>query len=153
MAIQTSITLPSGALAISCVPAIVPIKIARKVPSSTRPLPPTSSDSLRCCGKMPYLIGPKKADCVPIRNNTAMSIGTLCSQKAAAPKAMMTISASLMRRINIDFSNLSASCPQNAENRKNGNMKRPAERFINRPSFPLLLLIAENAMSATKAFL
>ncbi len=54
-------------------PAMVPIRMARKVPASIRPLPPTSSSSPRWFGRMPYLTGPKNADCAPSRNSTAIS--------------------------------------------------------------------------------
>ena len=40
-----------GRLATSTPPTIVPNKIATKVPISTKPLPPVSSDLFKCCGR------------------------------------------------------------------------------------------------------
>ncbi len=45
---------------------------------------------------MEYFSGPKNVDCIPIMNKT-MNSGMICpANRAAAPSAMMTISASLM---------------------------------------------------------
>ena len=49
-------------------PNMVPKRTAMKVPISMRPLPPKSSCLAKCCGRIEYLIGPKKADWVPVRN-------------------------------------------------------------------------------------
>jgi len=46
---------------------MVPSRIATKVPISTRPLPPVSSASFRCCGRYAYLTGPKSVECRPMR--------------------------------------------------------------------------------------
>jgi hypothetical protein len=42
---------PSCGMLISKPPATLPSKMATNVPISTRPLPPVSSRSLRCCGR------------------------------------------------------------------------------------------------------
>ncbi len=48
---------------------MVPRRMARNVPVSTRAFPETSSLGFRVCGKSAYFTGPKKADWVPIRNS------------------------------------------------------------------------------------
>ncbi|KPW93368.1 hypothetical protein ALO79_200128 [Pseudomonas syringae pv. castaneae] len=48
---------------------MVPARIARKVPISTRPLPPTSSSSCSACGRIEYLTGPNNAEWVPMANS------------------------------------------------------------------------------------
>ncbi|MNI58958.1 hypothetical protein D3C73_1140930 [compost metagenome] len=48
---------------------MVPARIARKVPISTRPLPPTSSSSCKAWGRIEYFTGPNSAECVPMANN------------------------------------------------------------------------------------
>ena len=111
---------------ISKPPAMVPARMARKVPASIKALPPINSPSSKWSGRMLYLTGPKKADCIPIRNNTVIRKVTLPNISPAAPNPMIATSAALMARISRDFSNLSAICPAVAENRKNGRMKRPA---------------------------
>ncbi len=42
---------PSRVKLASSPPPMVPIRMATKVPISTRPLPPTSSEACRCCGR------------------------------------------------------------------------------------------------------
>ena len=49
-------------------PTNVPSKIDKKVPELMSAFPLISSSSSKCSGKMPYLIGPKKLDCVPNPN-------------------------------------------------------------------------------------
>jgi len=100
-------------------------------------------------------MGPKKADCTPIKNNITISSGTLLSINAAAASTMMPISASLMRFIKKDFSYLSATCPPMAENRKNGRIKTPAATLINNAllSVAPASRTAINATSAIRAFL
>ena len=39
---------------------------------------------LRCCGRMAYLIGPKKVEWMPIANSAASSSGMLCEQQPGA---------------------------------------------------------------------
>ena len=112
----TSIEPPSAA--ISSAPAMVPARIARKVPASSQAFPASSSPSERCCGRMPYLSGPKKVDCVPMRNSTAMRKGTWPRTRPATARPMIAISATLTARISRALSNLSATCPAVAENRK-----------------------------------
>ena len=53
---------PVTPAAITTPPAMVPSRIARKVPVSTRALPPTNSSSCRSCGRMLYFTGPKMLD-------------------------------------------------------------------------------------------
>src|SRR5690606_31597151 len=89
----------------------------------------TSSSGRRCWGRIEYLMGPKKVDCAPMANNTAISPQRLPRLSATTPAAMMTISASLTRRMMAAFSNLSASCPARGENRKNGSTNSAAARF------------------------
>ena len=109
-------------------PAMVPARIAKKVPASIRPLPPISSSSARRSGRMPYFSGPKNVDWVPIRNRTAIRKPASPMKNPAAANPMIGISQNLTRRISRAFSYLSASCPANAENRKNGRMNNPAAR-------------------------
>ncbi len=49
-------------------PAMVPSRIATKVPISTRPLPPVSSEADRCCGRYAYFTGPNRVEWHPMRN-------------------------------------------------------------------------------------
>ena len=51
----------------------VPIRMAIKVPASTRALPGTNSFAFNFWGKRAYLTGPKNADCVPIKNSSSKS--------------------------------------------------------------------------------
>ena len=60
-------------------PASVPIRIATKVPASTSALPPISSSSFRCCGRIAYLTGPNSVECRPSRNSAAISTARLCN--------------------------------------------------------------------------
>ena len=66
---------------------------------------------------------------------------------------MMPTSASLIRRINMDFSYLSASCPALAENRKKGRMNKPAARLTNVSVSFAVWLTMPNVTSTTSAFL
>ena len=125
--------VPPGS-AIITPPAMVPMRMAMKVPDSTSALPPTSSVSARCCGRMAYLTGPNSEDCAPIRNKVVSISGSDSSAKAVAASAMMPISASLMSRIRWLFSYLSASWPAVAENRKKGRMNSPAARLTSTPA-------------------
>ena len=93
----------------SCGPAMVPARMATKVPISTSALPPTSSEGFRICGRMPYLIGPKIVDCRPSRNSTNSNRGTLSSQNPSVASSMITTSNSFTRWICTDFSYLSAN--------------------------------------------
>ena len=102
---------------------IVPIRIATNVPISTRPLPPTSSDDLRCCGRYAYLTGPNTVEWTPIRNVQTYSSGALCSMKPAPPTSITAISKVLTRRVSVALSYLSATWPEVAENSTNGTMK------------------------------
>ena len=68
------------------------------------------------------MTGPKKVECMPIRNTQASSTGTLATTKPQAAIAMMAISRFFTTRIKVVFSNLSVSCPAVAENSRNGRM-------------------------------
>ena len=59
-------------------PASVPSRMATKVPLSIKALPPTSSSSRRCCGRMAYLTGPKSVECRPSRNSALRRTFRLC---------------------------------------------------------------------------
>ncbi len=107
-------------------PAMVPSRMARKVPASTKALPPISSSLARWSGRMAYFTGPKNADWLPIKNRTNNRCQTSPDKRPPAPSIMTPISANLIRRIRKDFSILSANCPARAEKRKNGSMNRPA---------------------------
>ncbi len=62
---------------ISRPPTMVPINMEINVPASIRPVPPTSSSSLIFSGRMPYLMGPKNVDWVPMRKSTVIRKPTL----------------------------------------------------------------------------
>ena len=134
-------------------PHKVPTRIETKVPASTSALPPTSSSSRRCCGKMAYLTGPKKVDCKPSRKRQAISRGRLCSQKPAATRSMMAISSALTRRASSALSYLSANCPAVAENRKKGRMNKPAARLASSAGERRLHCAVWNVSSTISAFL
>ena len=76
-------------------PAMVPSRMATRVPISTMALPPTSSVSCRCWGRIANLSGPKKVDCTPSRKTTASSAVTFCTYRAVAASTATTISPSL----------------------------------------------------------
>ena len=132
-------------------PAMVPIKIATKVPISICALPPISSSRRKCWGIIAYFTGPKKADCVPMANSTDIISQISLNHNAATPPSIIKISASLIRRIITDFSYLSASWPARAENRKKGIINRPAAIFtsvlVSEPlaATPLLTRITNKA--------
>ncbi|MCY1396484.1 hypothetical protein D9M71_114590 [compost metagenome] len=108
---------------------MVPARIARKVPISTRPLPPTNSSSRKAWGRMEYLTGPNSAEWVPMANSANSIIHRWLSIKPAAPTSMMAISPSLIRRIKASLAYFSPNCPANAENRKNGRINSKAHRL------------------------
>ena len=112
-------------------PKIVPSKMAKKVPASTKALPCNSSFLFKLCGKILYFIGPKKVDCAPIKNNTNNSQGTDCRYKPIAPSIINKISIILIRLINKLFSYFSASCPARGENIKNGKINSMAATLTN----------------------
>ena len=68
-------------------PAIVPMRMAMKVPASTSALPPTSSLWRRCCGISEYLSGPKMVASTPNRKITPSRIGTWPKYSATAAAA------------------------------------------------------------------
>ena len=120
----TAVTLrPAAPMDASTPPAKVPNKMARNVPASIKALPPTISLSCRCCGSSANFRGPNNVTCMPSTNRHNNNSGTLFSQKPIAATLMMPISA---------------SCPEKAENRKNGRINRPAAMLASTPlSAPL----------------
>ena len=102
---------------------------------------------------MPYLRGPKKVDCAPIINNTVISTATSCSMKPTAARLMITISATLIRRMSMAFSYLSAIWPAVAENRKNGSMNIPPAMMTSTLLLMDVRSASVKAMKITSAFL
>ena len=97
--------------------------IARNVVIKMMPLARGRSLGRNISGKIPYLLGPKKALCVPIRNNTTSNPGNPHrpnERKAAKPSNMTTISASLARTITVRLLWRSARYPAYPENSKKG---------------------------------
>ena len=118
---------------------MVPARIARKVPISTNPLPPTNSSSCKCCGRIEYFTGPNNAECVPMANNASNIIHRWLSMNPAAPTSMIAISPSLIRRINASLAYFSPNCPASAENKKNGRMNNSAHRLTQIERSPSML--------------
>ena len=75
------------------------------------------------------MIGPNTVECRPIRNSTVSSSGGLRVMKPYAAIAIAAISNSLTKRMMRVFSNFSAICPADAENRKNGRMNSAGAMF------------------------
>ena len=103
--------------------AIVPPRIATKVPISTRPLPPVSSSSRRCCGRYAYFTGPKRVECTPMRNTAAYSSAGWRATKPVAAMAITAISRFFTKRMSAPFSTLSAIWPEVADRSTKGAMK------------------------------
>ena len=122
-------------------PAIVPRRIAIKVPASTSALPSSSSSGARRSGRIAYLSGPKNAATIPITNSSASSTAALPARTPPAAASITGISISLIRRISRDLSDSSAIWPAVAEHRKNGSMKSPAASGI--------MICAENCPAAS----
>jgi hypothetical protein len=101
-------------------PVIMPKRMAANVPASMRALPAASSRVSRCSGKMPYLIGPNRADRAPVRASAVISRGTEDSAKPAPAMAATAISQSFRRRVIRALSYLSAISPPSAERKKKG---------------------------------
>src|SRR5690606_3538582 len=118
---------------------MVPARMARKVPISTRALPPTSSCSRRAAGRIEYFTGPNSAEWVPMANSAASIRYRLSSRKPPAPTSMITTSASLIARISASLANFSPNWPPSAENRKNGRMNSNAQRLTSRSRSALTL--------------
>ena len=59
---------------------------------------------LRCCGRIAYLIGPKKVEWTPIMQTAASISGMLASMMPAPPRTMMPISASFTILMIFDLS-------------------------------------------------
>ena len=74
--------MPQSGWAIIQPPKIMPSRIAIEVPVSTSALPPISSDSFSCCGRIAYFTGPNSVDCTPPRKSAASSSGRFCSEEA-----------------------------------------------------------------------
>ena len=125
---------PSLEVGASRPPAMVPTRMAMKVPASTSALPPTSSLWRRCCGISEYLSGPKMVASTPNRKITPSRIETWPMYSATAPQHISTTSARRVWRISRLFSYLSASWPDSAENRKNGRMNNPCDTFASTPA-------------------
>ena len=134
-------------------PASVPIKIATKVPASISALPPTSSVSCRCCGRMAYLTGPNSVECRPSKNSAPISTDRLCRKKPMAATPMMTISSTLTNRASNALSYLSASCPAVAENRKKGRINTPAARLASNSGLSVVHCAAWKVSRTISAFL
>ena len=117
------------AAAISEPPSIMPSRIDSDVPISTKPLPPTSSSLRNACGRIAYLIGPNSVECNPIKNRTLRRIAASCRKNPKAATDIAAISKSLTNRMTRVFSNFSAICPADAENRKNGRMNNAGAMF------------------------
>src|SRR5262245_46959938 len=143
---------PLPGIAKSTPPRMVPSRIARNVPSSTRALPATSSVSSRCCGRMLYFTGPNSVECTPIMKSAPSRMVTLRRWKPTAPTHMIAISRSLTARMMRPFSKRAESCPEVAEKRKNGRMKMPPARLIN-VSVEMAAVAVPNANRMTSAFL
>ena len=115
-------------------PAIVPSRIAKKVPASTSALPSSSSSGAKRSGRIAYLIGPKKAASTPIANSSASRSAALPVTIPTAAATITAISISLMTRASHALSLPSAKAPALAEHRKNGRMKSPPASGINSPA-------------------
>ncbi len=76
-----------------------------------------------------YLIGPNSVECRPIRNKTLSRIAASCRKNPNAATDMAAISNSFTKRMTRVFSNFSAICPAEAENRKNGRMNNAGAMF------------------------
>ena len=111
-------------------PAIVPRRIAIKVPASTSALPSSSSSGASRSGRIAYLSGPKNAATIPIVNSSASSTVALPARTPPAAASITGISMSLIWRIIDALSDSSAIWPAVAEHRKNGSMKSPAASGI-----------------------
>ena len=93
-------TTSSGLLASATAmpPAMVPMRIARKVAPSTSALPADSSAVSSFSGSMPYFSGPNSAAMTPNSPSATNRIGTECKKKPAAASPATGISASLIQR-------------------------------------------------------
>jgi hypothetical protein len=131
-------------------PAMVPVRIAKKVAPSTSALPAGSSSRARWSGRMPYFTGPNSAPITPNRNSAPNRNGKEAAAKPAAARPATPISTRLRRRAIIALSYLSASCPPSPDRMKKGAMKTaPASVTSDSPCSPPI----RNRMSRTSAFL
>ena len=96
------------------------------MPASTSPVPPSTSSFSRCCGRIAYLIGPKKVEWTPIAVSATSSSGMLWSSSPAAPNSMITISALLTMRMISALSLASASWPASADKQEEGGDEQAA---------------------------
>ncbi|CRM74639.1 hypothetical protein [Pseudomonas sp. 22 E 5] len=118
---------------------MVPARIARNVPISTSPLPPTSSSSCSAWGMIEYFTGPNSAECVPMANSASSISSRWLNRKPVAPTAMITISPILIARISASLLNFSPNCPASAENRKNGRINSKAHRLTQMERSPSMV--------------
>ena len=77
-------------------PAMVPVMMAMKVPSSMIPFPQDRRCGVSSSGSRPYLVGPKKALCPPIRKTVSRIIHGSRKNKASRATPIMAISANLV---------------------------------------------------------
>jgi len=105
--------------------AMVPVRMAMKVPPSIQALASGRSRRSRWSGRMPYLIGPNSAEITPKPNSASIRIqidaSAIPSTAMAATPISVRLSISAMRAL----SYLSASSPPIADKSRNGRMKIP----------------------------
>ena len=78
---------------------MVPRRIAKKVPISTKALPLTKCGSGSSSGRAPYFSGPKKVAWVPSKNSAPKHRGMLFNIRPAPPSVMIRHSPNLVKRI------------------------------------------------------
>src|SRR6185312_9709342 len=98
--------------------------IAMKVPSSSKPLPHESFRSGSSSGNEPYLDGPKKALCVPMRNTQASSRYRFDVHKPAITSVIIASSKTFTPSITDLLLNRSARNPPVMEKRMKGSENR-----------------------------
>ena len=113
-------------------PAMVPIRMARKVAPSTSALPAGSSAVSSFSGRMPYLTGPNSAATMPNRPSVTNRIGTECRKKPRAARPAIGISASLMRsatqRLVVAVGQLAAERREDEERRDEDDARERDQR-------------------------
>ncbi len=97
MPITSTTMLALCASATAMPPAMVPIRMARKVAPSTSALPADSSAVSSFSGSMPYLSGPNSEARMPNSPSVSIRIGTECRKKPTAANPATGISISLTR--------------------------------------------------------
>ena len=121
-------------MAASRLPAMEPVRIAMKVPASTKALPAKSSLPFRCCGRRANLAGPKKVDCVPMQKSRISRPAIHWQCRAMAARSISTISMTFTIRQHRALSTLSTHVPAAAEKRKNGRIKSAMARLVRTPA-------------------